>query len=145
MIGIIFVKLTPVVNRRLFRGCEVLTSTVLFAIAALLAVCICVTRTFSPILSLILFVLITGFMHSANACLTCFSPRRFEKYGRLSTGAGIVNAAVYIGSTLATTLLPVIFNAKGWNIALLVFAAVSVVGAIFSAVLIKPYSRDTQT
>ncbi len=144
VIGILFVKLTPTVNRRLFHGCEVLMSAVLFTVAALLSVCICFTRAFSPILSLILFVLITGFMHSANTCLTCFTPRRFEKYGRLSTGAGIVNAAVYIGSTLATTLLPVIFNAKGWNIALLVFAAVSVVGAIFSAVLIKPYRKDAQ-
>lgn len=144
VIGILFVKLTPTVNRRLFHGCEVLMSAVLFTVAALLSVCICFTRAFSPILSLILFVLITGFMHSANTCLTCFTPRRFEKYGRLSTGAGIVNAAVYIGSTLATTLLPVIFSAKGWTVALLVFAGVSLVGAIFSAVLIKPYKKDAQ-
>lgn len=139
--GIVMTKLSQLLYSTLFRRNELAAAVFFYLLAAGASLLLYFLYDIAALPSLILFMLISGCMYGANLCLTCFTPTRYARTGRMSTAAGIVNAAVYVGSTIATTLLPVLFSSIGWGKTMLAFALVAVLGALFCVILIRPYGK----
>lgn len=97
------------------------------------------------VLSIVLFAILTGCMHGVNLVLICILPGFFKKTGRVSLMSGLLNSFTYVGSATMTYLTPAIVeNASGgydWNIALLVWLAVAVVGTLCCLLSIRPWKN----
>ena len=136
LFAILFIELANILYQTVFRKNELWECGAFFLlslVASFLLIFFCETNI---LLSLVLLALVNGSVHSINFCLTTLAPRRFEASGHLSTVAGVVNASVYVGSTFASTVVSVVFTASGWSATFLMFALLSMLGVLLSAILI---------
>ncbi len=108
---------------------ELITSGVFFAVAALSALLLRLFLSVSPIISVLLLGVITGCMHGINLMLISRVPRYFDKYGKISTVSGIVNAFTYVGSTISVYFVAVATEARGWNFTVLTWLLIAAAGA----------------
>ena len=105
---------------------EVITSAILFGISALSAVLLVVLYAVNPILSVLLLAIMTGCMHGINLMLISRIPRYYDKFKKISTISGLLNAFTYVGSGLSTYLVAVLQESYGWHFTIVswfVFAA----------------------
>lgn len=131
--------LLPIVNlggvyaanfiRRRFRLDELATSLVLFVIGGTAAGFITVFGGGSLLFSVVSFAVITSCMNGTNVMLVHIVPTYFVKYGRVSAVSGVVNATVYIGSSIATFGIGAIADAFGWSALMGVLCLVASAGA----------------
>ena len=121
-------------------GNELITSAVFFITAVASAGLLALFIDVSPALSVLLLALITGCMHGVNLMLISRVPRYFDKYGKISTVSGIVNAFTYVGSALATYIVPLIASHLTWSITALSWLAMAAVGALVCLVTVKTWS-----
>lgn len=133
--AILFVQLSNFLYRRVFRENELLECTAFYILALVASILLSVFCTENALLSLLLLVLINGSVHGINFCLTCVAPKRFKDSGNISTVGGVINASVYIGSTVASTAISLIFTAFGWSATFLVFSAITLCGVLLCAAL----------
>lgn len=132
--------LLPIVNlggvyaanflRRRFRINEVETALVLFVIGGASAGLIALFGSGSLPFSIASFAVITSCMTGTNVMLVHIIPTYFVKYGRVSTVSGVVNATVYIGSSIATFGIGAIADAFGWSALLGVLFLTAAAGAL---------------
>lgn len=134
------VKLTLWLYLHVFHD-EIRQTLVVALITTVAIVCLVLFGGAGLWLSLVLLMLAVGCIHSANVCLTCYLPARYESTGRVSTVAGLVNAFTYVGSTVATTALPYMFGRFSWNVALLCCAAVGAACVLCAALMMRPWTR----
>lgn len=95
-------------------------------------------------LAVVLLMLAVGCIHAANTCLTCYLPARYESTGKVSTVAGLVNAFTYVGSTVATTAIPLLFGRFSWGAALLVCTAVGAFCLLCAILMLRPWKKWVQ-
>jgi len=82
--------------------------------------------TVNPILSVLLLAIMTGCMHGINLMLISRIPRYYDKFKKISTISGLLNAFTYVGSGLSTYLVAVLQESYGWHFTIVswfVFAA----------------------
>lgn len=91
-------------------------ATVIFLGAAVAMLVLIFTQTIHPLLSILLFSIISTFITGANAILISYVPLHFTSSGRTSTIAGITNAFTYLGSALSGWGFGWLATAHGWNI-----------------------------
>ena len=136
LFAILFVQIANTLYQTIFRKNELWECGAFFLlclVASFLLIFFCETNI---LLSLVLLALVNGSVHGINFCLTTLAPRRFEASGHISTVAGVVNASVYIGSTFASTVVSLVFTASGWSVTFLMFALLSMLGVLLSAILV---------
>ena len=109
---------------KVFRGNEIALALITAGIGAVGAFILFLIYDKGSVPAVLLFLLLSGGSHIINVCLTCYFPLRYESQGRMSTVAGIVNASVYVGSTIATVLIPVLYSSIGWGFTLLTFSGI---------------------
>lgn len=136
------VKLTAQLYLRVFHD-EMMQTLIAVAIGFVILVGLVLFDGVWLWLSVLLFMLIGGCIHSANTCLTCYLPARYEATGKVSTVAGLVNAFTYVGSTVATTALPVLVGRTSWTVALLVCAGVAALCAACILLMVRRWRRWT--
>ena len=73
--------------------------------------------------------LIIGSVHGINLMLVCYVPKRFKKYGNVSTLSGIINSFTYVGSAISTYGIAIVAENNGWNITILMWLIIAVVGS----------------
>lgn len=76
--------------------------------------------------AVLLLGLIKGCMSGVNFLLISILPRRFKKYGNVSTVSGVLNSATYVGSAMSTYGIAVISERFGWSISTFVWLLLSV-------------------
>ena len=103
-----------VVHNRLFKN-ELICSAAIFGFGAVSLLVLAFAANVSPVLSVVCFMLITGAMHGVNLVLTAFVPRRFKKYGNISTVSGTLNFATYVGSAVSTYGFARLIDGFGWT------------------------------
>lgn len=73
------------------------------------------TGRVSVFLTLFLLAVITSSMMAINTLAINVYPLRFEKYGRVSSMSGFLNAMAYLGSALSTYVIGLLVERRGWQ------------------------------
>lgn len=126
LFGMVCVRFAAVLHLKILRD-EMKEVTLLMSICAGATLALGLFHTLHPVFSLGMIVLSIGCIHAANTSLTCYLPARFVKSGKVSTVSGLVNAFTYVGSTLATSLVPLLVGRTGWSATILSWCAVAAV------------------
>ena len=133
-------------HRKLFRN-EVFCSAVIFAAAAVSAGLLYLSNILSAsvAISMVLMAFIVAFMHGINLMLISVVPKRFLRSGKVATFSGLLNAFTYVGASISTYGFAVLSDRFGWNVTILLWLAVTVVGlllCLFASPLWRKFCRQ---
>ena len=92
-------------------------------------------------MAVLMMTLITGCMHGVNLMLITHVPKRFKKYGNISTISGAVNSCTYIGAAISTYGVAVLAEQIGWRWTVGVWALIALAGTLACALAAKPWKR----
>ncbi|MDR1902730.1 MAG: MFS transporter [Treponema sp.] len=109
---------------------EVRTSFYLFCVSTLSVLAL---KFFGPshlVIALSAFAVISACMMGVNMMLVSFVPTHFSRLGMVSFLSGLTNSMVYLGSSLSTYSIGAVADAFGWNVLLLVLAALALLSAL---------------
>jgi len=120
---------------------ELVTSTLFYVTATAAAGLLALLLDISPVISVLLLAVTTGCMHGVNLMLISRIPRYFDKYGKISTVSGVVNAFTYVGSALATYIVPRIASTWTWKITVLSWMALAALGVFVCMITVKPWTK----
>lgn len=91
-------------------------SAACFFFIAVIGLCgLKVLGSYSMILTILLFACITTSMMAVNTIFINMIPLRFEKFGKVSTVSGFLNAMAYLGTAASTFLIGVLVERFGWQ------------------------------
>lgn len=96
--------------------------------------------TNSMVLSTLFIALGSGGLHGINALSTYYLPELLGGTERISFYAGLLNAAIFVGSALSTFLFAVISEALGWDMTVIswvIFAFIGLVLMLISMVVAR--------
>lgn len=126
--------------KKLFRN-EVACATAIFAIAAISALLLSLLFNTGAISAIIFMTLITGANHGINLMLIGHVPKRFRKYGNISTISGAINACTYIGSAIATYGIAKLSELYGWQFTTIIWFVIAMLGFIFCLIAIPKWKK----
>lgn len=126
MFGVYFANF---IYRRLKKN-ELETTMILFSIAFGSMICLVLTEGLHLFVSLVFFSIITSCMMGTNVMLVSFVPTYFIRFGKVSTISGLLNATVYIGSSISTYGLGAIADRLGWPFLIKILCALTLAGVI---------------
>lgn len=127
---------------RKFFSNEVTCGAVIFATAILAALILFIFfDRGGVILSVAMMMLITGCMHGVNLMLITHVPKRFKKYGNISTISGAVNSCTYIGAAIFTYGVAALSKNIGWRYTVGVWALTALAGTACCLIAMKPWKR----
>jgi OPA family glycerol-3-phosphate transporter-like MFS transporter len=124
--GLVCVRFAATLHLRIIKD-EIKEVTVLISTCAAATLALAIFHALHPAFSLVMIVLSVGCIHAANTSLTCYLPARFVRSGKVSTVSGLVNAFTYVGSTLATSAVPWLFEATSWQVTIFSWCAVGMI------------------
>jgi OPA family glycerol-3-phosphate transporter-like MFS transporter len=108
---------------------ELVLSVYLFCAAAL-AIAVIILLGDSVIFgTLLLFAVLTSAMISINTLLVIVVPTYFSGSGRVSLIAGVLNASVYVGSSISLFGIGSVVQHFGWNVLFVILAFLALCGA----------------
>ena len=117
-------------------------SAFVFGVGAVSAVVLCLFPSGSPVLSVAMSTVLTACMHSVNLILICMVPGYFKRAGNVSMISGVLNCCTYVGSALSAYVIPLIANsAGGWELNLLSWAIIAVLGTVVCILTIPGWRR----
>lgn len=94
----------------------------------------------SGVFAIAMMAIINGAAHGINHLISRI-PKRFARFHRVSTVAGLINACTYIGSALSTYGFALLSDHFGWRITIISWAILSAIGLLATALSLKKYSR----
>lgn len=144
--SVLSIMVVTALHRRPLFNNEVRGSVILFAVSAAVCAPVYFMITEESLLCRVLCLFFTGFicacMHACNFLLISCLPGRFRRVGRASTVSGFCNACTYVGAAISMYGIALSSEALGWSTTILLFAAISVVGAILSALAYRRYTKQ---
>ena len=120
---------------------EVVCGAVIFSISVAAAGLLFVLFGKSSVVAIICFTLITGCMHGINLMLITHVPKRFKKYGNISTFAGIFNACTYVGEAIFLYGIAALANNFGWQFSIGTCLAIAILGTVCCFIAARPWKR----
>ena len=69
-------------------------------------------------------------------------PTFFEKYGKVSTASGMLNACSYVGSAISTYGIAVLSESAGWGVTVLLWIGIAAAGMVICFLCTKPWNRE---
>lgn len=115
--------------KRLFKN-EVACAATIFVIAAVSALLLSLLFNFGAAFAILFMTLITGATHGVNLMLIGHVPKRFRKYGNISTISGAINSCTYVGSAIATYGIAKLSELYGWHTTVLIWFGITVLGTV---------------
>ena len=115
--------------KKLFKN-EVACAAVIFVLAAISALLLTLLMDSGAVAAIIFMTLITGATHGVNLMLIGHVPKRFRKYGNISTISGAINACTYVGSAIATYGIAKLSELYGWQFTAGVWCIIATLGFI---------------
>ena len=85
--------------------------------------------------------IITGCMHGVNLMLITRIPAHFQRYNKVSTISGVLNAFTYVGSAASTYGFAVLSRRFGWTFTVGSWLAVAAAGTVVCAVGILMWKK----
>lgn len=86
-----------------------------------------------------LTVAMSGLTFAVNPVLTAFLPLEFAKWNCVSTVAGLIDCAIYVGAAFSSPLTSFLADGSDWSLVTVMWAVVLVVATVAS-VLLKHFS-----
>jgi sugar phosphate permease len=78
-------------------------------------------------------------MHGVNQMIICYTPTRFEPYGRVSTFSGLLNCFVYVGAAISTYGFAGFSEAFGWRNTMFMWTGLALLGTVFCLICIPKW------
>lgn len=128
------------IAKKVFKN-EVLYASIIYIFVALLTGILLITYNKSAITSTILMALIIGSVHGINLMLVCYVPKRFKKYGNVSTLSGIINSFTYVGAAISTYGIALLVEKSGWNLTIFIWLLISLLGFISCLIVYKRWQK----
>lgn len=138
--SILAIQTSSSLYRKTFKN-PVANAAVLFGAGAVSALALALLFNTSAATSVIFSAVLTGCMHGVNLMLITMLPPYFKKYGNVSTASGVLNACTYIGSAISTYGIAVLSENFGWQVTLLTWLAIAVLGTVLCLVSIRPWHK----
>lgn len=107
---------------------EITTSAIFWAIVLVSLGCLVFTIGKTPLLTVILLALAMSGIQGVNHILTTRVPHHFAYAGMVSTVAGLMNSATYIGAAISGYGIAVFSDAHGWRATIIAWLIVAAVG-----------------
>ena len=126
--------------KKFFRN-EVACAAAIFAIASVSALLLSLLLGTGAIAAIVFMTLITGAVHGVNLMLIGHVPKRFRKYGNISTISGAINSCTYIGSAIATYGIAKLSELYGWQFTTLIWFVIAVLGLVFCLIAIPKWKK----
>lgn len=120
---------------------EIKTSALLFFIASIATVIVVLGVNLPVFIVIVLVSIISACSNGVNHMIVAIAPKRFEKYGMMSTFSGIINAFVYIGSSLSTFGFAALSDNFGWSAVLISWCVVSFAGTALAFFSMRKWGR----
>ena len=115
-----------------------------YAIGAIAAIVLVFTFQGAPTFGAVMVALINAAMHGTNLLLISMLPAFFQKYGKISTFSGLMNAFVYVGAAISTYGIAVISENCGWLTTIICWAALAITGTAICLLRIKKWDAFTK-
>lgn len=109
---------------------EVACGGAVFATAAISAALLFTFFGGGAVVAIFSMAMITGCMHGVNLMLITHVPKRFKKYGNISTVSGALNACTYIGSAISTYGIALLAEIIGWRNTVGVWFIIAIAGTV---------------
>ena len=93
------------------------------------------------ILAIAMMAMITGCMHGVNLMLVSHVPKRFKKYGNISTVSGTINACSHVGAAIFTYGIALLSEKIGWQYTVGVWFLIAILGAIVCIIASKHWKK----
>jgi OPA family glycerol-3-phosphate transporter-like MFS transporter len=127
IVAIAFFQIFGGIQQKFVKN-EVLCASIILFMSSVSALVLYLLDGSTPVVSTILMSLIIGCMHGVNLMLITIVPKRFVKYGIVSTMSGVLNACTYVGAAVSTYGFAALSEVKGWDFTILMWFAISAVG-----------------
>ncbi len=138
--SIISFQVATIIYARYFHN-ELTCAGVIFAVGAVSAFILAIFSGSNAGVSVFFSMIITGCMNGVNIILVCMVPKRFEKYGNISTISGVLNFATYIGSALSTYGFAILSEHLGWQLTIVSWGIIAALGMIICFLGVKKWYR----
>ncbi len=126
--------------RKFFRN-EVACGGVIFGVAMASAAVMFLFFDAGALIAVLMMTMITGCMHGVNLMLITHVPKRFKKYGNISTVSGAINACTYIGAAIATYGVAKLSEVVGWRYTVGIWAIIALLGTACCFIAARLWKR----
>jgi OPA family glycerol-3-phosphate transporter-like MFS transporter len=126
--------------KKYFRN-EVACAGGVYAVSVLAAGLLFLFFEGGAIVAILLMALITGCMHGINLMLITHVPKRFKKFGNISTISGAINACTYVGAAISTYGISLLSETIGWRNTVGVWFIIAALGGVCCVIAMKPWKR----
>lgn len=141
--SIISFSVAGAVYKKFFKN-EVFCGGVIFALASVFAGLMFLFFEAGAAFSILCMSVLTGAMHGVNLMLITHVPKRFKKYGNISTISGAINSCTYIGSAIFTYAIAVFAEALGWQATVGIWVLIALLGTACCLIAYKPWQKFVQ-
>ncbi len=93
------------------------------------------------VFAIICMTMTTSAIHGVNLMLISHVPKRFKKYGNISTVSGVLNACTYLGSAIFTYGVAVLAESLGWRATVGVWFVIGLLGCVCCLLALKPWRK----
>jgi len=122
-------------NRRLFRN-EMTSTAFCFGVTLLCLGLMIFAFSASVLGTVVCFAGVSLLMTAVNTLVISMTPQYFDRFSAVSTVTGVLDAAIYLGSALSTSLFAAFAEAYGWDgtrVLWCVCAALGIVAGLLAA------------
>ena len=126
--------------KKLFKN-EVACAAAIFAIASVSSLLLSLLFDSGAVSAIIFMTLITGANHGANLMLIGHVPKRFRKYGNISTISGAINSCTYVGSAIATYGIAKLSEVFGWQFTVIIWCVIAILGTLCCLIATPKWKR----
>ena len=120
---------------------EMLTAGIMFTISSISLAALYFFGHINMFLALVLVAFSTAAMLGVNTMFLTFIPLNFSNIKKSSSISGILNAFSYIASSISSVAIGSIVQSHGWNVTILMWTALAVLGALVSYAGIRYWTR----
>jgi OPA family glycerol-3-phosphate transporter-like MFS transporter len=118
------------------------TIVVITVISLVFSVILLFTQQFSAYILIVFTIILFGLMFAMNPIFTSFLPLTFSKWKVVSTMAGVIDFAIYLGAAFASLLTGYLFEKSGWFAVTVMWFAALVLCLIFTILSNKIYKNN---
>lgn len=124
-----------------FKGNEMKTLIFLFGAMTAASVLLFLFQENMVAVTVILLAAVSAMSYGCNSILLSFIPLMFSKYNLVSTLAGILDFASYIGAALSSLVLGMVLTNGNWFSAALIWAVMAAAAVVLCVITGKKLKR----
>lgn len=128
------------VYKRFFKN-EISCAVVLYCFSLAFAAALYFFFDAGAVVAIICMTMITAAIHGVNLMLITHVPKRFKKYGNISTISGVLNACTYLGSAIFTYGVAALVERFDWRFTVGVWCILVVLGMACAFVASKGWNK----